>query len=182
MKTLLGVFTLVLVSALSPLLGNPPAQQYKSDISKDANDWEAVKQNAIKSLATSKRRTELQMLAIKTQQGLEDIDSTMKRVNDLRSSKNPNKDEAKLLLAKLRQYQSQLKQTEKELVDIGRSKSVKKKDVERKQQEIFEQIYDDQVDEAKDNYDAAKEQFKKALKIINEHVERQTQVAQKITS
>lgn len=43
-------------------------------------------------------------------------------------------------------------------------------------------MMDDAIEEAKSNYEEAKEQFKLALRVLIEHMERQTQVVQKITS
>jgi len=60
-----------------------------------------------------------------------------------------------------------------------------KTDAERIQQkawEMMESIADSDIDEAKNNYEEAKEQFKLAMRIIAEHMERQTQVIQKMTS
>lgn len=51
-----------------------------------------------------------------------------------------------------------------------------------KRWEREEAIMDDSIDEAKGNYEEAKEQFKLSLRILTEHMERQTQVIQKITS
>jgi vacuolar-type H+-ATPase subunit H len=86
------------------------------------------------------------------------------------------------LLAKLLQYRSQLKQTDKELEALGKSKSGKQTDTEQGRQEMLETFVDDAVDSAKDTYDSAKEQFRRALKIVSEHVERETQVVQKVTN
>lgn len=52
----------------------------------------------------------------------------------------------------------------------------------RKRWEMMESIADSDIDEAKNNYEEAKEQFKLAMRIIAEHAERMTQVIQKITS
>ncbi len=54
--------------------------------------------------------------------------------------------------------------------------------LQQKRWEEMEAIADAEIDEAKNNYEEAKEQFKLALRILNEHMERQTQVIQKITS
>ena len=51
-----------------------------------------------------------------------------------------------------------------------------------KRYERQEAIMDDAIDEAKGQYEEAKEQFKLAVRILQEHMERQTQVVQKITS
>lgn len=51
-----------------------------------------------------------------------------------------------------------------------------------KRWEAMESIADAEIDEAKNNYEAAKEQFKLAMRILQEHMERMTQVTQKITS
>ena len=47
--------------------------------------------------------------------------------------------------------------------------------------ELQEAIYDDNIDQAKAHYNAAKEQFTSALRILQEHQKRQSQVVQKIT-
>jgi hypothetical protein len=54
--------------------------------------------------------------------------------------------------------------------------------VRSKRQEQMEGIADDAIDEAKANYEEAKEQFKLAMRVLSEHMERMTQVTQKITS
>jgi uncharacterized coiled-coil protein SlyX len=46
---------------------------------------------------------------------------------------------------------------------------------------LQESIYDKQIDAAKAQYDEAKEQFKAALRIVQEHQERQTQAAKRLT-
>jgi hypothetical protein len=51
-----------------------------------------------------------------------------------------------------------------------------------KRYERQEAVFDAAVDEAKSSYEEAKEQFKLALRVLQEHMERQTQVVQKITS
>ena len=56
------------------------------------------------------------------------------------------------------------------------------KRLQQKAWEMMESIADSEIDEAKDNYEEAKEQFKLAMRILSEHMERQTQVIQKITS
>ncbi|MDH5588322.1 MAG: hypothetical protein OEZ05_17020 [Nitrospirota bacterium] len=53
--------------------------------------------------------------------------------------------------------------------------------LQAKMLEIQEAIFDENIDNAKDNYEEAKEQFKRALRIIQELQERQTQVVNKIT-
>ena len=45
-----------------------------------------------------------------------------------------------------------------------------------------ESIFDDSIDSAKANYEGAKEQFKLALKILQEHMDRQQQVVQKLSN
>ncbi len=50
-----------------------------------------------------------------------------------------------------------------------------------KMKELQEALFDENIDAAKAQYEVAKEQFKKALRILQEHQERQTQVIQKIT-
>jgi hypothetical protein len=52
----------------------------------------------------------------------------------------------------------------------------------QKRHEMQEGIADSAIDEAKSSYDEAKEQFKLAMRILSEHMERMTQVTQKITS
>ena len=54
--------------------------------------------------------------------------------------------------------------------------------LESKRWETMEGIADAEIDEAKNNYEEAKEQFKLAMRVLSEHMERMTQVTQKITS
>ena len=58
--------------------------------------------------------------------------------------------------------------------------------VRRKRAEMLEALLDRDIDSAKENakadYDEAREQFLLAIRIIAEQTERQTQVVQKITS
>ena len=53
--------------------------------------------------------------------------------------------------------------------------------LQAKMHELQEAIFDESIDEAKANYNEAKEQFKLALRILQEHQERQSQVVKKIT-
>lgn len=64
----------------------------------------------------------------------------------------------------------------------GAQRDADEKKLEAKRYEREEAIYDDSIDSAKSSYEEAKEQFKLALRIMTEHMERQTQVVQKITS
>jgi len=56
------------------------------------------------------------------------------------------------------------------------------KQVQAKRWQMLQEVDDQGIEAAKGNYEEAKEQFKKALQIMTEHVERQSQVVQKITS
>lgn len=64
----------------------------------------------------------------------------------------------------------------------GAQRQADEKRLEAKRHEMVEAMFDDAIDEAKGNYEDAKEQFKSALRIMTEHFERQTQVIQKVTS
>jgi len=64
----------------------------------------------------------------------------------------------------------------------GATRQVDEASLAQKRQEAMEGIADAAIDEAKSNYDEAKEQFKLALRIMSEHMDRMTQVTQKITS
>lgn len=185
MKTTLALFLLSLAFAVSPVVAGPPAQPGTGVLSQDANSWRPVKLRATQSLTSPKSHPKLKALAARTQKDLEAIDGTMVQIGELKSSKRPNKDVARRILGRLRQYRLQLQQTEKELAIIDNSRSDRKADldrVRRMQKEAAQQIYDDEIETAKQNYEEAKEQFKKALQIIQEHVERESQVVQKITS
>ena len=54
--------------------------------------------------------------------------------------------------------------------------------LQKKRAAMLETMFDDAIDEAKESHDEAKEQFKKALRLMAEHMSRMTQVTQKITS
>jgi tetratricopeptide (TPR) repeat protein len=182
MKTSLSLFLLSLALAVSPVYAGPPAQPGTGILAQDANSWSPVKLRATQSLTLPKGHPKLKALAARTQKDLEAIDRTMVQIGELKSSKRPNKDVARRILGQLRQYRMQLQQTEKELSAIGKSRSDRKTDLDRKREEAARQQYDDAIETAKQKYDEAKEQFKKALKILIEHVERESQVVQKITS
>ena len=64
----------------------------------------------------------------------------------------------------------------------GGGREADEKRLEVKRYERQEALFDDAVDSAKSTYEESKEQFKLALRIMTEHMERQTQVVQKITS
>lgn len=64
----------------------------------------------------------------------------------------------------------------------GGQRDADEKKLETKRYERQEAIFDDALDSAKSSYEEAKEQFKLALRIMTEHMERQTQVVQKMTS
>lgn len=64
----------------------------------------------------------------------------------------------------------------------GAEREADEKKLEAKRYEREEAIFDDAIDSAKSSYEEAKEQFKLALRIMTEHMERQTQVVQKMTS
>ena len=53
--------------------------------------------------------------------------------------------------------------------------------LEAKRYEREEAILDDAIDSSKAQYEDAREQFKKALRIIQQHAERQSQITQKMT-
>jgi len=53
--------------------------------------------------------------------------------------------------------------------------------LQAKMHELQEAIFDESIDEAKANYNEAKEQFKLPLRILQGHQERQSQVVNKIT-
>jgi hypothetical protein len=53
--------------------------------------------------------------------------------------------------------------------------------LQAKMLELQKALYDEQIDEAKARYDEVKEKFKLALRILQEHQERQTQAVNKIT-
>jgi ElaB/YqjD/DUF883 family membrane-anchored ribosome-binding protein len=53
--------------------------------------------------------------------------------------------------------------------------------LQAKMLELQESIFDENIDDAKANYEEAKEQFKLALRIMQEALERQSQVVNKIT-
>jgi len=185
MKTSLALILLSLAFAVSPVVAGPPSQPGTGVPSKDANSWRPVKLRATQSLTLPKSHPKLKTLAARTQKDLEAIDRTMVQIGELTSSKRPNKDVARRILGQLRLYRLQLQQTEKELATIDTSRSDGKTDLDRmrrKREEAMQQIADDEIESAKDHYEEAKEQFKKALQIIQEHVERSTQVVQKITS
>jgi len=56
------------------------------------------------------------------------------------------------------------------------------KKLEAKRYEMIEAVFDASIDSAKSTQEAARELFKLALRIVSEHAERQTQVAQKLSS
>jgi hypothetical protein len=66
--------------------------------------------------------------------------------------------------------------------NMGAQREADEKKLEVKRLEREEAMIDQAVDTAKSNYEESRELFKNALKAISEHVERQTQVVQKITS
>ncbi len=66
--------------------------------------------------------------------------------------------------------------------ESGSSYKEDEKELLGKRWEMLESIADSDIDEAKNNYEEAKEQLKLALRILKEHSERQTQAIQKITS
>lgn len=64
----------------------------------------------------------------------------------------------------------------------GHQKRANEKEIETKEQELAEAEFDAALDSAKSTAESAKEQFKMALNIILETLERQSQVVQKLTA
>ena len=93
-------------------------------------------------------------------------------------------------LAKLKKLQAEVERLVANLQKMSpKEKGVAVADAARRQNviqkkvwEMMDQIADSEIDEAKDEYEKTKEQFKLALRILSEHMERMTQVIQKETS
>lgn len=185
MKTSRFLLLIFLAFSAAPVYAGPPPQPGNEVLSQYADSWTPVKLRATQSLTLPKNHPKLKALAARTQKDLEAIDGTMTQIAELKSSKRPNKDVARRSLEQLRQHQVKLRQTERELATIGKSLSGRKTDKDRvrqKQDEVLQAMADAEIEEAKDNYEDAREQLKQALRIIQEHIERETQVVQKITS
>jgi len=162
MKTPVSVVLLLLASTFSPTDAGASPQLSANALSTTIVAWASVRQGATQSLALARTQPELQPLVTKTQQDIEAINGTMAQIEDLVSSRTPDKNTARLLVAKLRRYQSQLQQTEQRLVALSNPRT--------------------QGTAAKKRFDDAKEQFKKSLKILHDHAEQMMQVLQKVDS
>jgi len=65
---------------------------------------------------------------------------------------------------------------------MGPEAEAKEKELQAKEQERMEEVQDQAIEDAKSGYEAAQEQFKLAMRILSEHMERQSQIVQKLTS
>jgi len=64
----------------------------------------------------------------------------------------------------------------------GARRKADDKRVEKMRHDFIEAVHDQAIEESRSNYEEAKELFKLALKVMTEHMERESQVVQKITS
>ena len=70
---------------------------------------------------------------------------------------------------------------QKDLSDVQGLLEAFEKALEARRWEILQSLADEEIDAANERVDDAKEQFKRAVKIMNEHVEKSTQVVNKLT-
>jgi hypothetical protein len=182
MRSSPSLFLLSLAFAFSAVSADPLAPPGTKAPSMSANSWTPVKLKAAQYLTLPKKQPDLKALAARTQTEIAVIDQTMEQIRQLEASKQPDKNLARRLLGQLQQARFQLQQIGKQLAVIDKARSDRQKQLERMRKDAQQQLADEAIEDSKQTYDAAKEQFKEALRILDEHAERATQVVQKISS
>ena len=149
--------------------------------SEEVTNWNTEYSKTIKLLPELQKQASFRGVSISCKSMLRKFHSAMKDADQIVLSKNPDKAKSNKILLKLKQVRIEL---ERVMTDFSKAESkAYKADLARKRWEMTEEaILDNEIEEAKSSYETVREKFKLSIKILTEHLERQTQVIQKITS
>jgi hypothetical protein len=142
--------------------------------------WMTAYSDTTRILSEIRMQTNFRTVSMCCESVLKMFQAAMVEADKLASRRNPDETQSKNVLLKLQQVKIEL---ERVMIEFSKADDEADQDaLERKHSDTMESVADTDIEEAKSNYEAAKEELRRALKILTEHAERQTQVIQKIIS
>jgi len=142
-------------------------------------EWKTGYNKTIKLLPELQKQSSLTDVSIRCKSMLNMFNGAMTDADKIILSKIPDKAKAQNVLSKLKQVKIEL---ERVLAEFSQAERGAEAEIERKRGETAESIADNAIDEAKSSYEAEKELFKQAIKIMREYLELYTQTIQTLIS